>query len=163
MNRRTYREEHVLKTKKRPINAHSLIFDGEECSEFEEVVTSSNSITFDDYKIIRCMNVMFHAVFVNGMHREFFKKLVSEGQSLTGFFTRFLTATDRNDFESTAHRKFLDDLDHQIYAEIDGSQINQVVKIQPVFAARLVEGEHGWVKAVIDRISNELVNEVVAA
>jgi radical SAM superfamily enzyme YgiQ (UPF0313 family) len=163
MNRRVYRKEHELKTRSRPINAHSMVVDGEVCSEFEEVVISSNTISFDDYCIIRAMNVMFHAVFVNGVKREFFKKLVSEGQSLTGFFTKFLTPTDYEGPEADAHRQFLDDLNKQIHAEIDGSQINEVVKIQPVFAGKIVQHENDWVSVIIDKILNEVQNDVVAA
>ena len=162
MNRRKYRDEHRIVTKRRPIASHAMVFDGDACEESEEVVVSSNSITFDDYRVIRAMNVMFHAVFVNGVRREFFRGLVASGASLTGFMSRFLAPTGFADADAAAHRWFLADLDREIRAEVDGGA-RQCVKIQPVFAKRLSDNEHGWAGAMIDRLADEVESEQEAA
>ncbi len=161
MNRAAYREEHKLVTKRRPINAHSLVLDGEACAETEEVVVQSSSISFDDYRLVRAMNVMFHAVFVLGVHREFFRELVASGQSLTAFFERMLEPTDGNDWVAQGHHGFLGELDAAICKELGGHALHdgRVVKIQPVFAGKLAQT--AWVPEVIARIARQRV-EVAA-
>ncbi len=161
MNRQAYRDEHKLVTKRRPINAHSLVLNGEACAETEEVVVQSSSISFDDYRLVRAMNVMFHAVFVLGVHREFFRELVDSGQSLTAFFERFLTPMCDDDPIGNAHCRFLYELDAAIRKELGGHALHdgRVVKIQPVFASKLAKAT--WVPEVIARIARQRV-EVAA-
>src|SRR6266699_2447085 len=155
MNRQAYRNEHKLVTKRRPISAHSLVLDGEACAETEEVVVQSSSITFDDYRLVRAMNVMFHAVFVLGVHREFFRELVASGRSLTAFFSRFLEPLADGDWAAQMHRRFLADLEDAICEELGGHALHDghVVKIQPVFAGNLAQA--AWVPEVIARIARQ--------
>ncbi len=161
MNRRAYRDEHRLVTRRRPINAHALVLDGDACAETEEVVVQSSSISFDDYRLVRAMNVMFHAVFVLGVHREFFRELVASGRSLTAFFQLMLTPTDSEDWQANRHRSFIDDLDAAIRKELGGHALHdgRVVKIQPVFANRLAQAT--WVPEIIARLARQQV-EVAA-
>ncbi len=161
MNRQAYRDEHKLVTKRRPINAHSLVLDGEACAETEEVVVQSSSISFDDYRLIRAMNVMFHAVFVLGVHREFFRGLVDSGQSLTAFFEKFLEPLKDGDWTAQMHRRFIADLEDAICDELGGHVLHdgRVVKIQPVFASKLAQAT--WVPEVIARIARQ--REEIAA
>jgi radical SAM superfamily enzyme YgiQ (UPF0313 family) len=162
MNRRKYRDEHQLRTAHRPIASHAMDLDGDACAESEEVVISSSSISFNDYRAVRAMNVMFHAVFVLGLRRELFRGLVASGASLTGFLSRFLSPTGFDDRDAEAHRWFLADLDREVRAEVDGGT-RQCVKIQPVFAKRLSDNERGWAGAMIDRLAREVENEREAA
>ncbi len=167
MNRIPYRAEHALKTKRRLLAGCATVLDGELCVESEEVVVSSSSFSFDDYRLIRSLNVLFHAIFINDMHRDLFLSLVARGVSLTEFLSGFLMPSAGDDPAAVAHRAFLADLAHAIGAELytdeelDGmigevaagrASLPDEVKIQPIFAGKLIEHQDGWVGQILTRM-----------
>lgn len=164
MNRAAYRSEHTLETKRRLISASSMFLDGELCVEYEEVVVSSTHFNFDDYRLIRSLNVLFHAIFINDMHREIVLELIARGASLTEFLTRFLTPSEGDDPDAVAHREFLHDLGEAIAGELyteaefdalvevvaeGGRAMPEEIKIQPIYAGRLSKDRDGWVASVL--------------
>ncbi len=179
MNRKAYREQHSLETKRRLMHGNSSWVDNTLCVESEEVVISSNTFNFDDYKFFRAMNALFHAIFINGLHKEFFKQLVVRGESLTDFLEKFLEPSTDSDCAAQAHRDWLSEFDAAMQSELynDNSLGNLIldvkvgkkelpveIKLQPIFARKLSDHEHGWVKTIIDRIYNEVRNtQTIAA
>ena len=144
--------------------------DGELCVESEEVVVESNTFGFDDYKYFRAMNTLFHAIFINGLHLEFFRRLVAGGASLTDFLERLLVSTGGQDYAAIAHNKWLGELDvamdlelyddehlANIIAEAKAGRMDlpSEIKIQPIFARKLSDNEHGWVARIIERLARD--------
>lgn len=165
MNRDGYRSEHTLRTKRRLISGSSMVLDGELAVESEEVVVSTASFSYDDYRLIRSLNVLFHAIFINDVERELVHGLVAKGVSLTEFLGGFLTPPDGDDPASVAHREFLADLAMAIAGELyDQSELDVLtqeieagrqivpaeIKIQPIFAARL---KSPWASTVLRRMA----------
>lgn len=157
MNRHAYRSEHGLTTRRRLLHGSSSRVAGHMVAESEEVVVSSKSFSEEDYRLVRKLNVMFHAIFVEGLHRQFFRKMVERGDSLTGFLREFLTPCPS---QSAEHREFIAQLDqaieHELYscdevrelvrrADVGEAALPEEVKVQPIFARRLKDAEDGWV------------------
>lgn len=165
MNRDGYRTEHALQTKRRLISGSSMVLDGELAVESEEVVVSTASFSYDDYRLIRSLNMLFHAIFINDVERDLVKGLIEKGVSLTEFLGGFLTPPDGDDPASVSHREFLADLARAIAGELyDQSELDVLsreveagravipaeIKIQPIFAARL---KSGWASTVLGRMA----------
>ena len=151
MNRPAYRTEHQIRTARRPINAHTIDIDGDSAAEYEEVVTSTKSFSQADYAVIRKFNVLFHAVFVYGMCRDGVARVAASGASVTRLLRRFLDHKGDPD-----HAAFMADLDEVVRREI-ACEPQTVVKIQPVFAGRLLEST--WANDILGRlIEEELVH-----
>jgi len=173
MNRKAYREQHSLETKRRLMHGNSTWVNNDLCVESEEVVISSNTFNFDDYRFFRAMNALFHAIFINGLHKEFFRQLVARGESLTGFLEKFLEPTPDSDYAAQAHRDWLFEFDKAMQDELyDDNALNNLIsdvkigrkelpveiKLQPIFARKLSDHKHGWVKTIIDRIHNNKIS-----
>jgi radical SAM superfamily enzyme YgiQ (UPF0313 family) len=169
MNRQSYRDQHALRTKRRLTPGSATWLDGELCVESEEVAVGASTFSFDDYAMVRALTIWFHAIFVNGMHREFFRGLVGRGGSLTGFLERLMVPSRGDDLPSVSHRRFLGDLakamraelldDEILAARIKRARMNGTVptsiKVQPVFAKRLADAADGWVWTIIQRVAEE--------
>lgn len=155
MNRPAYRQAHGLVTKRRLIHGNSGTVDGERVVESEEVVVSSFSFDADTYRLVRSLNVFFHAVYVYSVRRREVDAAVANGASVTSILMGLLQPM------SDEHAAFLDDLAAAIDAELlDDADVAAiaggerapptVVKIQPVFAGRIEAAADGWAGAAID-------------
>src|SRR5258706_55550 len=173
MNRKSYREQHSLETKRRLLHGNSSWVDNTLCVGSEEVVISSNTFNFDDYKFFRAMNALFHAIFINGLHKEFFKQLVARGGSLTDFLEKFLEPSTDSDCAAQAHKDWLSEFDAAMQSELyDDNSLDSLIsdvkigkkelpveiKLQPIFARKLSDHEHGWVKTIINRINSNRIS-----
>jgi hypothetical protein len=158
MNRTTYRQAHELVTKRRLIHGNKGTVEGQFVVESEEVVVSSNSFDDDTYRLIRSFNVFFHAVYIFGLKRKEINEAIANGRPITDI----LIALTKNPV-SEGHAAFLKDLNEAIDAEllneddvkaiIAGTKAEPpVVKIQPVFAGRLIEAANGWAGEAFDSV-----------
>lgn len=164
MNRPAYREEHRLQTDRRLIADSWTVLDGEGIVESEEVVTATSSFGWNDYLLVRQLNVIFHAVFVLGFEREFFRGLVEDGWSLTAVARRFLdldvmeldltsgctapSAWKRGLVCAIADELYSTEMVGQLAEKVgrEGeSAVPKVVKIQPHFAGLLARSS--WAPA----------------
>lgn len=135
MNRAAYRAEHRIRTQRRLIHGAHLEIEGERIVESEEVVVSSRSFDFEDYKLIRKLNVLFHAIFIHGWNRDFFRTAVAQGESITGLLRAFMDHCREPGWDS-----FLAELNQAIESDLfdpGGAEPAEPLKIQPVFARRL--------------------------
>jgi len=163
MNRVPYREEHRLTSKRRGIVGSSMVLEGELVAESEEIVTSTTHFGFDDYRLFRGLNVMFHAIFINGLRMEFFRQMVERGRSLTGFLREFLAPSPDEDMIACHHHEFLADLENDMRAElytpggwdmlVEKGLTPHMLKLQPTYAKRLCDEQLIWVDAMLDRIA----------
>ncbi len=137
MNRAKYRKEHDVRTRRRLIHGCRQVIEGERVIESEEVVASSRSFSFADYKLIRKLNVLFHAIFIHGWNRDYFSQAVAAGESLTGLLQTFLTTC-----REPGWSEFMRDLDAAIESDLfdlGDEPPASALKIQPVFARRLAD------------------------
>jgi len=170
MNRASYREQYRLRTMRRLMHGNSGWIDGELCVESEEVVVESSTFGFDDYKYFRAMNTLFHAIFINGLHLDFFRRLVASGASLTDFLERMLAPTGGQGYAEEKHGMWLAELDvamdlelyddehlASIIAEAKAGRMDlpSEIKVQPIFARKLSDNEHGWVARIIERLAQD--------
>jgi radical SAM superfamily enzyme YgiQ (UPF0313 family) len=176
LNRAASRKLHQLETRRRLMHGGAQQIEGELCVESEEVVVSTSSFSFDDYKFFRALNTFVHAIFLNGLHKTFFSDLVARGESLSDFIEGMLVPSEGEDPSSRAHRRFLAELNAAIESELhdvvsltsmiadaetERTQLPSEVKLQPIFARRLVENEHGWVADLIAQTA--AAQELIAA
>jgi radical SAM superfamily enzyme YgiQ (UPF0313 family) len=178
MNRVAYRGRLRLKTKRRLMNGSAQWVDGELCAESEEVVVSSSTFGFEDYLFFRALNTWFHAIFFNGLHKAFFERLVARGDSLADFIERMLVPIEGEDPAARAHKAFLAEMDSAMKAELHDEpslteliadvaagrkQLPVEIKLQPIFARKLVENEHGWVADIIARTAGHYTDHSLIA
>lgn len=171
MNRVGYRDRLKLRTRRRLMNGNAQTIDGELCAESEEVVVSSSTFDFEDYKFFRALNTWFHAIFKDGLHRPFFDRMIARGDSLADFLERMLVPAAGDDPAARQHRAFLFELNAAMEAELHsdasladmiaeaergGKPLPAEIKLQPIFARKLLDNEHGWVAEIIARTAAEL-------
>jgi radical SAM superfamily enzyme YgiQ (UPF0313 family) len=159
MNRAPYRAEHRLTSKRRGIVGSTMVLEGELIAESEEIVTSTTHFSREDYELFRGLNVLFHAIFICGLRRDHFRGMAAAGWSLTGMLREFL---DPRPGADERHLRWLDDMTRDMRRELfDEEDWNASVargvlpfnlKLQPVYAKRLVDERELWVDAAIDRL-----------
>ena len=108
---------------------------------------------------------------MNGLHRPFFERLIERGDSLADFVERMLSPTDGGDLAARQHRGFLSELNAAMEAELHseaslarmiaeaergGKSLPAEIKLQPIFARKLLDNEHGWVAEIIARTETNL-------
>jgi radical SAM superfamily enzyme YgiQ (UPF0313 family) len=159
MNRSPYRREHRLETKRRAIVGSWQNIEGELVAESEEIVTSTTHFSLEDYELFRGLNVMFHAIFIYGLRRDYFREIAASGRSLTGALREFLNpapgADERHlrwlaDMTRDMRRELFDEVDWN--ARVASGEKPFGLKLQPVYAKRLVDERELWVDAAIDRL-----------
>ena len=171
MSRAGYRERLQIETRRRLMNGNAQMIEGELCAESEQVVVSSTTFDFEDYKFFRALNTWFHAIFMNGLHRAFFERLIERGDSLADFVERMLSPIAGDDPAARQHTAFLSELNAAMEAELHseaslagmiaeaesgGKSLPAEIKLQPIFARKLLDNEHGWVSEIIARTEAEL-------
>ena len=63
MTHGSFREKHKIKTKLRPIRTNYGYVGSEFCVETQELVIQTNTLSFNDFLIMRQLNFMFYAIF----------------------------------------------------------------------------------------------------
>ncbi len=174
LNRPDYREKHGLVTKFRHVSASYQTIDSEFCGEAEEVVISSNAFSFDDFLLVRGLNLMFHAIFYLKLYHGFFKYICEADIPLADFLCRFLRPGLEAENLPEAYRNFLSDFETSAKSELfdtreevvaymnrlskdaDGELV-EPIKITPHYGMRLIQHEMSWVAPVLRRILESMV------
>ena len=176
LNRPAASERHGLQTKYRHVSASSQYIGDDFCAESERVVVANKSFEFDDFLVIRGLNLFFYGIFYFKLYHWFFKYLCGAGIPLADFLSRimrpgptpsgipqdypqFLAA-----FES-AVRGELSDSHEDVVAfmkqvcDASGDEIAEPVKITPHFCMRLMRRDAGWLPAVLLWLLDEFVDD----
>jgi radical SAM superfamily enzyme YgiQ (UPF0313 family) len=178
LNRPEVRESHGLETRFRHVSASYQYLEGEFCAEAEEVAVANNSFSFEDFMVVRGLNLMFHAIFYLKLHHWFFKYICQEGIPLADFLSRFLRPAP-DDPMPEGYRAFLADFEAAVSGELfdsheevvaelkklaDGAgEATEPIKITPHFGMRLIQRELDWVAPVLRRILEDFVSGPEAA
>ena len=174
MNRQDFRKQYNINTKYRILGTHYGKMNGNFIAEYEEMVVSSNSFTYDDYLEIRYMNFMFYAVFNLNFQKWFIQFVNQLGINSSKFFSKFVKP-DRNDNWPKEYIKFLDSLREEIEKELhdtreemiasakkiyeeNNNDVGESVRINSTFGSQLTYLEKSWVKPVLLRHLNEIMN-----
>ena len=167
LNRPDQREKFKLNTKIRPLSSSYGYVNGEFVAEHEEVVTSSETFSEDEFFEIRKVSFMFFAVFSVGLQKWFFQfiKNNNKGVRLTDIFYNFMNP-DLNEEWPEEYLKFLEDFDKAIRAELfdtreemieslkkiykeNNNQVGEPTRLNINFASRLIYLEKKWVGEVL--------------
>jgi radical SAM superfamily enzyme YgiQ (UPF0313 family) len=168
MNRQDYRDKHQLVTRHRLMAGSAQWLDGEFCLQSEEVVVSTTSFDFDDFQLVRGMNLLFFTISFYKLHEWFFKYLVSEKIPVGRLLSEFLRPTEGDDPVAASHRAFLDELGRAIVGELftDRAAVEEFaaavkagtavvpeqIKINPAFGKRLIGQDFDWATKIFARL-----------
>ncbi len=180
LNRPETREKFGIKTKYRSLGTNYGKFDGKFIAEYEEVVVSCNSFSYEDFLEIRNLNFMYYTVFSLNFQKWFFQFLRTLDIKLSDFFIRFIKP-DRKYNWPQAYLKFLDDLNNLIEGELHDTKEDLIKKSQEIYeknnnnvgepsrinvniGARLIYQESDWIREVLlkhldDMLKNKLTKE----
>jgi radical SAM superfamily enzyme YgiQ (UPF0313 family) len=117
MARDGYREKHQVQSRFRLINANQGYLDDIFCVELDEVVVSTNSFSFDDFKFMRRLNFMFYAIFSLGFYTWFFQFVRHSGIPLVDYIAH-LCDTDSANSSIADWTKFVKSLEAAALAEL---------------------------------------------
>ena len=174
INRQDFRKKYNVKTKYRIIGTHYTRHNKTFLAEHEEVVVSSNSFTYENFLEVRYMNFMFFAVFQLSFQRWFFQFVRHLGIYPSKFFSHFFKP-DRNSNWPERYISFLDTLKNAFEAELhetredmvanakkifeaNGNDVGDAVRLNLNYGGRLSYLENDWVKPVLLRHLNEIMN-----
>lgn len=176
LNRPAASEQHGLQTKYRHVSASCQYIGDDFCAESERIVVANNSFDFDDFLVIRGLNLMFHGIFYFKLYHWFFKYLCGAGIPLADFLSRFLrpgpaprgVAQDYPQFlaafESAVRGELSDTREgvvsfmKQVCDASDG-EIAEPVKITPHFCMQLMRRDAGWLPAALTWLLDEFVDD----
>jgi hypothetical protein len=173
MNRKGFREKYGYKTKYRPNATHYGIHNGTFFAESEEIPVSSNSFNYEDFWEVRRLNFMFYTAFNLNFQKWFFQFIKNLGISLSEFFSRFMKPNQSVDWPD-GYLHFLDDFKHAVEGELSDTREEMITKIKKIFiangndvgeptrinvnfGARLSYLENEWVKPVLLRHLDEIM------
>ena len=134
LNRPDQREKFKLNTKIRPLSSSYGYVNGEFVAEHEEVVTSSETFSEDEFFEIRKVSFMFFAVFSVGLQKWFFQfiKNNNKGVRLTDIFYNFMNP-DLNEEWPEEYLKFLEDFDKAIRAELIDTREEMIESLKKIY------------------------------
>jgi radical SAM superfamily enzyme YgiQ (UPF0313 family) len=179
LNRPEARGKFGIKTKYRQLGTNYGSHEDTFLGEFEEVVTSCDSFSYDDFLEIRNLNFMYYTVFSLNFQRWFFHFIRSSGIKLSEFFLNFINP-DRNQSWPEGYIKFLDDLKSTIEGELhettdevikkaektyrkNNNDVGDPSRINVNMGARLIYQEDSWVKDVflqhLEKISADILSK----
>lgn len=179
LNRPEARGKFGIKTKYRQLGTNYGSHEDTFLGEFEEVVTSCDSFSYDDFLEIRNLNFMYYTVFSLNFQRWFFHFIRSSGVKLSEFFLNFINP-DRNQSWPEGYIKFLDDLKSTIEGELhettdevikkaektyrkNNNDVGDPSRINVNMGARLIYQEDSWVKDVflqhLEKISADILSK----
>ena len=174
LNRPDVRKKYNIKTKYRLLGTNYGTHKGTFLVEHEEVVVGSNSFTYKDFLEVRNLNFIHHAVFSIYFQKWFFQFIMNLGISLAEYFSLFMKP-DRNANWPDEYLCFLDDFKGRVEGELFNSRAEAVAKAKEIFAAngndvgeparinvnlgaRLSYLENDWVKPVLMRHLEEIMD-----
>ena len=179
LNRPDARDKFGIKTKYRQLGTNYGSHEDTFLGEYEEVVTSCNSFSYDDFLEIRNLNFMYYTVFSLNFQRWFFHFIRSSGVKLSEFFLSFINP-DKTEEWPEEYLKFLDDLKHTIEGELHDKPGDVIKKAEKMYrdnnndvgdpsrinvnmGARLIYQEDAWVKDVflhhLEKISSTIMSD----
>ncbi len=175
MNRQDFRKKYNIKTKYRNIGTHYAKHNETFLAEHEEVVVSSNSFTYEDFLEVRYMSFMFFAVFNLDFHKWFFHFTKQLGINSSKFFSHFFKPDQRDNWPKK-YIRFIDALRAAVENElhdtreemidsvkkifvINGNDVGEASRINLNFGGRLTYLEKDWVKPVLLRHLEEIMNK----
>ena len=179
LNRPDARDKFGIKTKYRQLGTNYGSHEDTFLGEYEEVVTSCNSFSYDDFLEIRNLNFMYYTVFSLNFQRWFFHFIRSSGIKLSEFFLSFINP-DKTEEWPEEYLKFLDDLKHTIEGELHDKPGDVIKKAEKMYrdnnndvgdpsrinvnmGARLIYQEDAWVKDVflhhLEKISSTILSD----
>ena len=179
LNRPDTRKKYGIKTKYRQLGTNYGSHEDTFLGEYEEVVTSCNSFSYDDFLEIRNLNFMYYTVFSLNFQRWFFHFIRSSGIKLSEFFLSFINP-DKTEEWPEEYLKFLDDLKHTIEGELHDKPGDVIKKAEKMYrdnnndvgdpsrinvnmGARLIYQEDAWVKDVflhhLEKISSTIMSD----
>ena len=179
LNRPDARDKFGIKTKYRQLGTNYGSHEDTFLGEYEEVVTSCNSFSYDDFLEIRNLNFMYYTVFSLNFQRWFFHFIRSSGVKLSEFFLSFINP-DKTEEWPEEYLKFLDDLKHTIEGELHDKPGDVIKKAEKMYrdnnndvgdpsrinvnmGARLIYQEDAWVKDVflhhLEKISSTILSD----
>ena len=175
MNRQDFRKKYNIKTKYRNMGTHYARHNETFLAEHEEVVVSSNSFTYEDFLEVRYMSFMFYAASKLDFHKWFFQFARQLGINLSKFFSHFFKP-DRSDNWPKKYIRFIDDLRSAVEDELhdtreemidsvkkifvtNGNDVGESSRININFGGRLIYLEKDWVKPVLLRHLEKIMNK----
>ena len=179
LNRPDAREKFGIKTKFRQLGTNYGSHNDSFFGEYEEVVVSCNSFTYEDFLEIRNLNFMYYAVFSLNFQKWFFHFIRNSKVKLSEFFLKFINP-DRNKQWPDGYLKFLDNLKATIEGELHDSREEVIAKAKETYytndedvgdpsrinvnlGARLIYQEDNWIKDVLmhhlESISKEKLSD----
>ncbi len=179
LNRPDARDKFGIKTKYRQLGTNYGSHEDTFLGEYEEVVTSCNSFSYDDFLEIRNLNFMYYTVFSLNFQSWFFHFIRSSGVKLSEFFLSFINP-DKTEEWPEEYLKFLDDLKHTIEGELHDKPGDVIKKAEKMYrdnnndvgdpsrinvnmGARLIYQEDAWVKDVflhhLEKISSTILSD----
>lgn len=168
VNRNSQRIEFGIQSKYRLFMNYYGYINGTFTGESEEIVTSSNSFSFEDFLFVRYLSFMLYSVYSLHFNRLFFKEIIFGGIKITDFFHAFFFP-DKNQSWPEKYLLFLSDLKdactgelydtkeelveavEQKYIENDYNPLPPT-KINNFFGSRLVFHEKEWHSEVLGKI-----------
>ena len=126
------RNKFGIKTKYRQLGTNYGSHENTFLGEYEEVVTSCNSFSYEDFLEIRNLNFMYYTVFSLNFQRWFFHFIRRSGVKLSEFFLNFIKP-DRSESWPEGYIKFLDDLKATIEGELHDKPSDVIKKANNIY------------------------------
>ena len=167
LNTRENREKYDIKTKLRILTSGYGELDGDFSAEHEEIVTSTSTISVDDFMMFRKVSFLFFAVFRLGFYRWFFQHVQNLDISLSKFFCDFMSPNREEEWPEE-YLKFVFDFDDETKEELfdsredlvkrakeiyreNGNEVGNPSRVNVFFGSRLVYHEKAWLTKVLRR------------
>jgi len=167
LNTKVNREKYKIDTKLRVLTSGYGELEGEFSVEHEEIVTSTSTISENDFIKFRKITFMFFAAFRLGFYRWFFQHIQSMEISLSKFFLDFMNPDPEEDWPED-YLKFVSDFDELTKEELfdsredlikrakeifreNNNQVGIPTRLNVVFGARLAYQESPWLREVMTR------------
>ena len=164
LNRPDVRKKYGIKTKYRALGTNYGMFEDKFIAEYEEVVVSCNSFSYQDFLEIRNLNFMYYAVFSLNFQKWFFQYLRTLDMKLSDFFINFVNPDKSVDWPKE-YLDFLSNLNDVIEGELHDTKESVIKKCNDIYklngdvgepsrinvniGARLIYHETTWIKSVL--------------
>ncbi len=175
MTHGSFREKHKIETKLRAIRTNYGYVGSEFCVETQELVIQNNTISFDDFLIMRQLNFMFYAIFSMDFYKWFFQYIRQLGVPLADYLTHFVGESEHNEKKNEKWARFMKDLkadalDEQFDSQeeanahfletykANGNETGPPTMINPYYGARLIYMESDWLKDVMLDILGKFID-----
>ena len=178
LNRPDVREKHGIKTKFRSLGTNYGKYDGNFIAEYEEVVVSTKTFTYEDFLEIRGLSFMFFTVFSLNFHKWFFQFIKNLNIPLSNFFSNFIKPHHDENWPKE-YLNFINDLKSSIEEELhdnkeevinkskeifekNNNDVGEPVRINKNLGARLIYLENNWIKKVMLKHLKKMMNDKIS-